>query len=74
MWFGVHKGMLSVKHLATQIHMAVDYCGRQLGQTLGGRPLPTFKMKVQPCILESTNIACSVMGGMMGVAWHVESR
>ena len=35
LWFEVGKGMLHVKHLAPQILMAVNYCGRQLARRLG---------------------------------------
>ena len=35
LWFGVGKGMLPVKRLASKVFMAVNYCGRQLARWLG---------------------------------------
>ena len=35
LWFGVGKGMLPVKRLASKVFMAVNYFGRQLTRWLG---------------------------------------
>ena len=35
LWFGVSKGMFSVKCLTPTISMAVYFCGRELAQVLG---------------------------------------
>ena len=67
LWLGVSKGMLPVRHLAPknpQI-MAVNYCGCQLAEGLGGRHLPTIKRKVQTRILEHEGLTCNMTGGLI---------
>ena len=62
---GISKGRLPVTHIAPKILMEMNYCERQLAQRLGLAAPAYHKRKVQPRILESASIACSITGNMM---------
>ena len=56
--------MLAVKHLAPEIIMAVNYCGRHLARRLGWAE-PACHRK-EGTILERAGLACGMTGGLKG--------
>ena len=75
LWFGVDRGTLPVKHLAPQIPMAVDYCGRQPAKILDLAGPACLERKIQPpLILERTSIDWDMIGGLVGAVRSMLGR